>query len=274
MLYFPAHMSRHFYIHHFPENRVMRKAAAFCIVFLLAFVQVSCQRIEPKPEFLKVTKRTGELNRLRPEFEERYIILHKHTFPGVLDRIYKSNMRNYTIFLRDGVLFAHHEYVGVDPQADAAAIKADVTTQEWWKLTDPMQEPLETRKEGEWWASMDELLFADARVVDYRKAARYAFVAQIAAGNEDQVRHVIAGISAQAVELAERFHVQNLTAYGKDGRIYVYFEYYGENAANDLKALQEDADFAPTRQALSSLMVHPVENRPCWQTMRQVFHAD
>lgn len=252
----------------------MLKATAISFIFLLAFMIVSCQKIESKPDLLQVAKRTGELNRLRPEFEERYIILHKHTFPGVLDRIYKSNMRNYTIFLLDSVLFAHHEYVGVNPQADAAAIKADINTQEWWKLTDPMQEPLETRKEGEWWASMDELLFVDARVVDYKKVTQHGFVAQIAAGNEEQVRQAITGIGAQAAELAKRFHVQNLSAFAKDDRVYVYFEYYGENAANDLKALQEDADFATTRQALSSLMVHPVENQPCWQTMRQVFHAD
>lgn len=43
----------------------------------------------------------GSLIRLRPECEEQYIILHKHTFPGVLQRICRSNIRNYSIFLRE-----------------------------------------------------------------------------------------------------------------------------------------------------------------------------
>ncbi len=39
----------------------------------------------------KVTKRLGSLIKIRPEYKERYIILHKHVFPEVLDRIRKSN---------------------------------------------------------------------------------------------------------------------------------------------------------------------------------------
>jgi L-rhamnose mutarotase len=101
--------------------------------------------------------RFGSLIKLKPEYEEQYIILHKHTFPGVLDRIQKSNIRNYSIFLRDGLLFSYFEYIGNDYMGDMAKIGQDPVTQEWWKLTDPMQEPLETRKQGEWWASMEEI---------------------------------------------------------------------------------------------------------------------
>ena len=102
-------------------------------------------------------KRIGSVIGLKKEFEERYIILHKHTFPGVLERLRKSNIRNYSIFLKDGILFSHFEYNGTDFDADMAAMADEVTT-EWWKLTDPMQKPLKSRKKGEWWASA-ELLF-------------------------------------------------------------------------------------------------------------------
>jgi len=43
---------------------------------------------------------------------ERYIILHQHVFTGVLDRIRKSNIRNYSIYQRDEILFSYYEYVG------------------------------------------------------------------------------------------------------------------------------------------------------------------
>ena len=101
--------------------------------------------------------RVGSLIKLKPEYEERYIILHKHTFPGVLDRIRKSNIRNYSIFLRDGMLFSYWEYIGGEYDGVIEEIGRDDVTKEWWKLTDPMQEPLETRKEGERWASMEEI---------------------------------------------------------------------------------------------------------------------
>ena len=28
---------------------------------------------------------------------------------------------------------------------------------EWWDIMEPMQEPLATREEGEWWAEMEEV---------------------------------------------------------------------------------------------------------------------
>ena len=32
---------------------------------------------------------------------------------------------------------------------------------EWWMITDPMQEPFETRKPGEWWAAMEDVFHTD-----------------------------------------------------------------------------------------------------------------
>ena len=109
--------------------------------------------------------RYGSLIKLRPEWEERYIILHKYTFPGVLERIYKSKIRNYSIFLHEKILFSYYEYAGNDFDRDMAEIAEDPVTKDWWKLTDPMQEPLETRRNGEWWAMMDGFVFS---ILDWR----------------------------------------------------------------------------------------------------------
>ncbi len=105
--------------------------------------------------------RHGSLIKLKPKYEERYVILHKHTISRVLEQIRKSNIRNYSIFLRDGMLFSYFEYTGDDFDADMAKMGDDQTTQEWWKLCAPMQEPLESRKEGEWWASMEEVFHSE-----------------------------------------------------------------------------------------------------------------
>ena len=111
-------------------------------------------------------KRYGSIVGLREEKIEEYNRLHADVWPDVLDRIHRSNIRNYSIFLRklpDGkhYLFSYFEYVGSDFAADMAAMAADPRTQEWWKITDPCQEPLPDRTEGEWWAEAEEVFHVD-----------------------------------------------------------------------------------------------------------------
>jgi L-rhamnose mutarotase len=99
--------------------------------------------------------------RLREEHAEEYLRLHRAVWPEVLDRLRESNMRNFSIFLRDGLLFSYLEYVGDDYEADTAAIAADPETKRWWTFTDPCQEPVESAAEGEWWAPMEEVFHTD-----------------------------------------------------------------------------------------------------------------
>ncbi len=106
-------------------------------------------------------KRYGMVNRLRPEKYEEYKRLHAAAWPGVLKMIADCNIRNYSIYHKDGWLFSYFEYHGDDFAADMAKMAADPVTQEWWKLTDPCQQPLETRAPGEWWANMEELFHCD-----------------------------------------------------------------------------------------------------------------
>jgi L-rhamnose mutarotase len=37
----------------------------------------------------------------------------------------------------------------------------DAITQEWWALCMPMMAPLETRKDGEFWAEMDRIFLME-----------------------------------------------------------------------------------------------------------------
>jgi L-rhamnose mutarotase len=106
-------------------------------------------------------KRYGSVIRLRPEKYEQYKNLHADAWIGVLAKIRECGIRNYTIYHKDGFLFSHYEYVGEDYAGDMAKMKADPVSQEWWKHTDPCQEPLETRQPGEWWASMEEMFHCD-----------------------------------------------------------------------------------------------------------------
>jgi len=106
-------------------------------------------------------QRYGMVIKVRPEKLDEYKELHAKPWAGVLKTIYTCNIRNYSIYLKDGFLFSYFEYIGEDLTADMAKMAADPVTQEWWKLTDPCQEPLPTRKEGEWWATMEEVFHCD-----------------------------------------------------------------------------------------------------------------
>ena len=106
-------------------------------------------------------KRYGSLIKLKPEKEAEYRELHTNAWPDVLEMISKCNIRNYSIYFKDGFLFSYFEYHGDDFDVEMKKMASDPITQKWWKLTDPCQEPLDTRKEGEWWASMEELFHTD-----------------------------------------------------------------------------------------------------------------
>jgi L-rhamnose mutarotase len=98
---------------------------------------------------------------LKPETEQKYKQHHAAVWPAVLEMIHACNIRNYSIYLRNHILFSYFEYHGSDFAADMARMAADKTTQEWWALMMPMQDPLPDRGEGEWWAAMEEVFHLD-----------------------------------------------------------------------------------------------------------------
>ncbi len=111
-------------------------------------------------------KRYASIIRLRAEKLDEYVRLHESVWPGVLETISRCNIANYSIYLKqldDGehYLTAYFEYHGDDFAADMRRMAADPTTREWWKLTDPCQEPIERRAPGEWWASLREVFHHD-----------------------------------------------------------------------------------------------------------------
>jgi L-rhamnose mutarotase len=106
-------------------------------------------------------QRYGSVIKLKAEKLAEYRELHARVWPEVLRMIRSCNIRNYSIYYKDGFLFSYFEYHGEDFISDMRKMAADPNTQAWWKLTDPCQEPLATRQDGEWWASMEEFFHVD-----------------------------------------------------------------------------------------------------------------
>ena len=111
-------------------------------------------------------KRYGWIIGLRKDKLDEYKKLHAAVWPEVLDMIKQCHMQNYSIYLRklpDGkhYLFTYLEYVGKDFEADMAKMAADATTQKWWAVCKPCQQPLPDINEGEWWTDMEEVFHLD-----------------------------------------------------------------------------------------------------------------
>lgn len=128
-------------------------------LFMILLITAACSSQKEK-EALPV-KRYGWVIKVKQEKLDEYKELHANPWPEVNAMLKKCNIRNYSIYYRDGLLFSYLEYTGTDFDADMQKMAADSITREWWKLTDPCQEPVESAEEGVWWADMEEVYHLD-----------------------------------------------------------------------------------------------------------------
>jgi L-rhamnose mutarotase len=107
-------------------------------------------------------RRFAQITQLLPEAEEEYVRCHEQVWPSVLAVIGRCSIANYSIFLRNGLLFAYFEYHGEHYEADMRILSASPEMQRWWKITDPMQKPMDDahtdeKQYGEKWSAMREV---------------------------------------------------------------------------------------------------------------------
>lgn len=102
-------------------------------------------------------KRYGMIIQVKPHKVEEYKKLHREVWPDVLAILSKYHIKNYSIFLKDNLLFGYLEYHGQDYAADMQKLADEDATQRWWKLTVPCQEPISTCGPDEWWSLMQEV---------------------------------------------------------------------------------------------------------------------
>jgi L-rhamnose mutarotase len=107
--------------------------------------------------------RVGQVLGLRAGRLDEYRRLHAAVWPEIAAAIRDAGLENYSIFHFGGRLFSYFEFDGTRQELDArmAELAAAPRMREWWDLMEPMQEPLEGRKPGEWWAAMEEVFHLD-----------------------------------------------------------------------------------------------------------------
>ena len=104
-------------------------------------------------------KRIGQVIGIKPEEIEEYERIHENIWPTVAATLKRANIQNYSIFRYENLLFAYMEYTGTDYEADMALIAADPETQNWWKITAPMQNQVPVARDGVWWHTLHQNFF-------------------------------------------------------------------------------------------------------------------
>lgn len=106
-------------------------------------------------------RRVASVIGLNPDREAYYRELHANAWPSVIERLRRSNVRNFSIYTAElegrKYLFSYFEYVGEDFDADMQAVALDPETQRWWRETEPCQIPLPNRQPGAQWSEMERV---------------------------------------------------------------------------------------------------------------------
>jgi L-rhamnose mutarotase len=101
----------------------------------------------------------GQLGRLKKDKIQKYEELHAKPWPEILHTIHECNLRNYSIFRHEDLVFAYFEYVGKDYEADMAKMEKDEATQRWWAFTKPCFEKFSFRPDSEFYADMKQIFY-------------------------------------------------------------------------------------------------------------------
>jgi L-rhamnose mutarotase len=234
--------------------------------------EVSLDSHEAPSSHVEAGVRHAQLIRVKPEYQERYVVLHAHPFPELLEQLRDSNIRNYSIFLRDDLLFSFYEYVGQDYEYDMAALAKNPTVQDWWTLTNPMQESLAPASSDEWWLEIDEIYHGGQKKALSHEAKRKVYVSRLLEGTEGAVRRAYESVDSELEMSFAIAHIQNYAVYRMDNQIYTYFEYTGNQLEYDMRYIINNQSIKNMVLELSKLTKKSPSNRKLMLPSECVFY--
>jgi len=106
-------------------------------------------------------RRFGKVIQLKPGCLEEYKKYHANIWPELVEHMHERHMHNYSIYYRDGFLFSYFEYTGDDFEADMKQVAPHPRGQEWQRIMNAMQQPVDSAGPDEWWVDMEEVFHMD-----------------------------------------------------------------------------------------------------------------
>lgn len=105
---------------------------------------------------------------------------------------------------------------------------------------------------------------------------RHGWVIQIKPGKLEEYKRYHANVWPEVLEMIKQCHIRNYSIYHKDGYLFSYLEYVGEDFQADMAKMAAD----PKTQewwAIMNPMQQPLPTCAAgewWATMEEVFHLD
>lgn len=218
-----------------------------------------------------------------PEYKR----LHAQTWPGVLAAVDRAHMDNYSIYLGEvapgrDYLFGYYEYTGRDFDGDMARMKKDRTMQHWWTFTDPLQEPLPTRQEGEWWSQWQEVFHYDGPAYTKRNVKlRWGSIIGLREESLLAYTQLHAAVWPGVLKALGEVNIRNYSIYLGRVRpgeyvLFSYFEYIGDDFEADMNRMAADKVtqvWWTYTDPLQTRLPGTPEGAQ-WKAIDEVFHTD
>jgi len=260
----------------------------FLVSFLFASGALSLAGCcSTRPLSNKSVQRHGVVIGIAPQNIAEYKRLHAETWPGVLQAVDRAHMDNYSIYLGEVApdryyLFGYYEYTGRHFDADMARMKKDQTMQDWWKLTDPLQEPLPTRREGQWWSQWEEVFHYDGPAYDKRDVKlRWGSIVGVREEALLAYTQLHAAVWPGVLSALGDVNIRNYSIYlGQvapgEYVLFSYFEYVGDDFEADMKRMAQDKVTQLWWTYTDPLQVRlpGTPQGSQWKAIEEVFHTD
>ena len=107
----------------------------------------------------KKMKIFGQIGRLKKDKIAEYQSLHANVWKEVSLVIHSCNIRNYSIFVQDDLVFSYFEYTGSDYEKDMVLMEADEVTKRWWTHTKPCFEKCAFSADSEFYHDMKQIYY-------------------------------------------------------------------------------------------------------------------
>jgi|TARA_B110000444_G_scaffold139895_1_gene131337 L-rhamnose mutarotase len=105
------------------------------------------------------TKRYAMGVRLKDEKKEFYLKNHQNVWPEVLSELKKIKVKNYSIFLKEDLMFGYLEYDGDNFDLDMAEMSKIDIVDKWTKLMIDCFNPFPNNEDNSSWVMMDEIFY-------------------------------------------------------------------------------------------------------------------
>ena len=97
--------------------------------------------------------------RLKDEKKEFYLKNHQNVWPEVLSELKKIKVKNYSIFLKEDLMFGYLEYDGDNFDLDMAEMSKIDIVDKWTKLMIDCFNPFPNNEDNSSWVMMDEIFY-------------------------------------------------------------------------------------------------------------------